>query len=357
MGIRSSKAMRLACAALVATSLGTPAIAWAVDANTNVGSKTDTSDVQATEYQVIYRLYNPYSGEHFYTDDALECYELVRAGWIDEGTGWLAPLTSSTPVYRLYNPYTGDHHYTIASAERKALKKIGWSDEGVAWYSDDDKGVPLYRQFNPYVEVGAHNYTDSKEENDALVKVGWIGEGIAWYGVLGKETHISSTVYIMGDSEATQQQIVDHFNWCATYPCATYKSKGAGTIEQFVKILFEVAESEGVRADVVYAQAMLETNFLQFGGLVKADQCNFAGIGATGGGNSGNTFADVRTGLLAQVQHLKAYASTEKLNNKCVDPRFEYVERGCGPTLYLMGTKWAMSTTYGDELVDMLLEL
>ncbi|MFR7670609.1 MAG: glucosaminidase domain-containing protein [Collinsella sp.] len=42
------------------------------------------------------------------------------------------------------------------------------------------------------------------------------------------------------------------------------------------------ASSEGVRPEVVFAQAMLETGWLQFGGSVSADQCNFAGLGATG---------------------------------------------------------------------------
>ena len=89
-----------------------------------------------------------------------------------------------------------------------------------------------------------------------------------------------------------------------------------------------------------------ETYFLQFDGDVKVEQCNFAGIGATGGGVPGNTFADVRTGIRAQVQHLKAYASTAKLTQACVDPRFQYVKRGTCKYVEWLGiqenpnTKW-----------------
>ena len=81
------------------------------------------------------RLYNPNSGEHFYTSDEEESRFLIELGWYDEGTGWLAPLHSDTPVYRLYNPNAGDHHYTTSKEERDHLVSVGWNDEGIGWYS------------------------------------------------------------------------------------------------------------------------------------------------------------------------------------------------------------------------------
>jgi hypothetical protein len=143
---------------------------------------------RATAVQTMYRLYNPNSGEHFYTANARERDSVVRAGWNYEGVGWTAPVRSNTPVYRLYSGT--DHHYTMSAGERDDLIKAGWSYEGIGWYSDDAKGVPLYRQFNPNVQPsaprnnsGSHNYTTSKAENDHLVSVGWRAEGIGWYGV------------------------------------------------------------------------------------------------------------------------------------------------------------------------------
>ena len=73
---------------------------------------------------------------------------------------------------------------------------------------------------------------------------------------------------------------------------------------------------------------MLETGWLSFGGDAGIDQFNFAGLGTTGGGVKGIAFPDVRTGIRAQVQHLKAYASTDSLNQECVDERFDYVRDG-----------------------------
>lgn len=130
----------------------------------------------------MYRLYNPNSGEHFYTESSYERDSVERSGWRYEGIGWYAPqLKKGLPVYRLYNPNAGDHHYTMSRYERDSLRKVGWRYEGIGWYS---KGkIPLYREYNPNAKSGAHNYTVSKFENDALIKVGWRYEGIAWYAL------------------------------------------------------------------------------------------------------------------------------------------------------------------------------
>lgn len=137
---------------------------------------------------VMHRIYNPNSGEHFYTADLSEKIKLVSVGWIYEGTGWVAPSSSNAPVYRLYSGT--DHHYTTSTSERDYLLALGWTDEGVGWYSDDAQGQALYRQFNPNVvpwasrnNSGSHNYTVDVSERDYLVSLGWFDEGIGWYGL------------------------------------------------------------------------------------------------------------------------------------------------------------------------------
>lgn len=143
---------------------------------------TVTTPVKTSKVE-MYRLYNPNSGEHFYTQEKAERNHLTAVGWKSEGTGWTAPKTSNTPVYRLYNPNAGDHHYTMSLAERNYLTSVGWDYEGIGWYSDDKKAVPLYRQYNPNAKAGSHNYTTSQSEHSYLVSLGWNDEGIAWYGV------------------------------------------------------------------------------------------------------------------------------------------------------------------------------
>ena len=145
----------------------------------------------------MYRLYNPNSGEHFYTADQIERGNLEGAGWEYEGIGWYAPKSSNTPVYRLYNPNAGDHHFTTSTAERQNCLDAGWEDENIGWYSDDEKSVPLYREYNPNAATGTHNYTSNKSEHDNLVSLGWDDEGIGWYGVTPPET---DTEYVPGDT-------------------------------------------------------------------------------------------------------------------------------------------------------------
>lgn len=127
----------------------------------------------------MYRLYNPNSGEHFYTASTTERDSVKKAGWKYEGIGWQAP-SSGTPVYRLYNPNAGDHHYTPYTYEKESLVKAGWKYEGVSWYSGGNQ--PLYRLYNPNAKAGAHHYTLLQSERNNLIKAGWKNEGIGWYG-------------------------------------------------------------------------------------------------------------------------------------------------------------------------------
>lgn len=160
-----------------------------------------------TGFQRMYRLYNPNSGEHFYTSKELERDKTVAAGWRYEGVGWYAPEFHGDPVYRLYSGT--DHHYTMSTTERDDLIKAGWQYEGVGWYSDENHRVPVYRQFNPNVDPsaprnnsGSHNYTTSKAENDRLVRAGWRAEGIGWYALDGGPGYKDSVASQSGSSSS-----------------------------------------------------------------------------------------------------------------------------------------------------------
>jgi hypothetical protein len=73
-------------------------------------------------------------------------------------------------------------------------------------------------------------------------------------------------------------------------------------------------EALGIRWDYAFFQMLLETNYLTFRrgngerGDVDPRQNNFAGLGATGGGAPGDSYPDVSTGVLAQMQHLLVYS-------------------------------------------------
>ena len=142
-----------------------------------------STQVLADESSKMYRLYNPNSGEHFYTASNAEQKKLIQLGWYNEGIGWYAPR-EGIPVYRLYNPNNGDHHYTMSAAEKNMLTNLGWHYEGIGWNSDTNKQVPLYRVYNPNNKgAGSHHYTTKVNESQKLIDLGWKNEGIGWYGV------------------------------------------------------------------------------------------------------------------------------------------------------------------------------
>lgn len=169
---------------------------------------------------------------------------------------------------------------------------------------------------------------------------------------------------IMGTSSVTADKMAALYREKASYPAKALKKGGAGSIEEFCDIIAEEAEAEGVRADVVFAQAMVETGWLRFRGSDSITQYNFAGLGTVGDGKPGNSFPDVRTGIRAQVQHLKAYACTDELNGAKVDKRFDKVKRGCAPYIEWLGMQenpqglgWASGEDYGNKLLKIISDM
>jgi len=125
----------------------------------------------------------------------------------------------------------------------------------------------------------------------------------------------------------------------------------------------EEAAVEGVNHDVAFAQMCLETGSLNYGGLVTSDMNNFCGLGSTGARladgriEKGAVFPDPRTGVRAHIQHLKAYATNEPLNQELVDPRYSYVRLGIAPTIHGLTGRWAMDTSYGRKLAAILKQI
>ena len=201
--------------------------------------------------------------------------------------------------------------------------------------------------------------------------------GLSKNGNYGSKATIADTIrtaYDGGTSEAltpimttpttSVDRMVSYYKSNATFP--TYYQEhdteikaSSNPLQTFCQIFYDEAVAEGVDPGVVFAQAMKETGFLRFGGDVKIEQYNFCGLGATGGGAAGQAFGSVRLGVRAQVQHLKAYASQEDLKNAVVDPRFQYVTRGCATFAEYLGIQenpwgkgWATASNYGYSIVN-----
>jgi len=127
--------------------------------------------------------------------------------------------------------------------------------------------------------------------------------------------------------------------------------------DEIAKLYIEESSVEGVNSDAAFAQMCLETGFLHYGGLVTADMNNFCGLGAIGPGQEGETFPDARTGVRAHIQHLKAYATDEPLNNDLVDPRSIWVRSGSSPKIEGLSGTWAADRFYSDKINSILRRL
>ena len=125
-------------------------------------------------------------------------------------------------------------------------------------------------------------------------------------------------------------------------------------------------QREGVRGDIAFAQAVLETGWFAFSGSVSPSSNNFAGIGATDAGGAPARFSNATLGVRAQIQHLRAYAdrtatscTTPPLHAKCEDPRFHLVSpKGKAPTWNVMGNgNWATDPGYAAKVLGLYKEM
>ena len=176
--------------------------------------------------------------------------------------------------------------------------------------------------------------------------------------------NFSDRTSVLGAPLVTKEDLQRDFNKRvgSAYP-AVYAEKGAATGTDFVNQLWQAAIDEGVRPELLYAQVMIETGNLRFGGDVLPEQCNFGGMGATGDGKRGLSFDTVLKGLRAQALHLRAYAGYEPLTvdpseAQKVDPRYGawILARKANIIRKLAGT-WAMDKNYAVKLVRVMNEL
>ena len=206
-------------------------------------------------------------------------------------------------------------------------------------------------------------------DKNGVMQTGWQFISDTWYyfrtdGTLDDSCTTDQLMAISGKTTVTASQMEKYFKAKgATYP-TYYAETDAPTLEKFCQIYVEEANAEGINGAIAFTQAMKETAWLKFGGDVKIEQNNFAGLGTTGGGVAGASFATVREGIRAQIQHLKAYGSKDALKNECVDPRFSLVTRGSAPYVEWLGQKenpngygWATSEGYGIDIVKMVKNL
>ena len=275
----------------------------------------------------------------------------VQSGWNLENEDWYYIIDGSPKKGWLL---LGSTWYYLDSST--GIMRTGWVNVNNQWYYMDSNGAML----TGYQKIENQWYYFNKSLKD-------IPNGALGYtGV----TPIMGTSTLGKDRVTVVQKIVSHYTASGKlYPSNALNgvgvlggTGGAPNIVTFCEMIYDEAVFENVRPEILYAQIMLETGYLQYGGDVEINQFNFGGLGATGNGVKGNSFIDVRTGIKAQVQHLKAYASVEPLNaTQVVDERFKYVTRNTAPYVEWLGIKenptgkgWAAAAGYGFNLMKIV---
>jgi len=314
-----------------------------------------------------------------------------RAGadWTDANWGVIGQdLTAPSVVwtlpqageYEIYADVVDSNGYISSTSKYKV---VNWSVEGLDVSGEARSGKPLE------LKARVSGDTDGLKYKFVWEKGGWAkwgtvgggsssasscewtpsepGEYTLYLDVIDGEQakHLTRKVTVDGTSimgalsTSAGSMVRLYVSTGHVYPSEVYSQRGASSIAEFCNQVILAASSEGVRPEVVFAQAMLETGWLQFGGSVSADQCNFAGLGATGPQVGGARFDNVYQGLLAQSQHLKGYATSMPLNNVCVDPRYQIlVDRGylgIAPCLEDLNGLWAVpGDGYGQRIAAII---
>ena len=275
----------------------------------------------------------------------------VQSGWNLENEDWYYIIDGSPKKGWLL---LGNTWYYLDSST--GIMRTGWVNVNNQWYYMDSNGAML----TGYQKIENQWYYFNK----FLKKIP--NGALSYTGV----TSIMGNSTVGQDRVTVVEKMVAHYMTSGKlYPSNALNGVGelgviggAPDIVTFCEIIYDEAVFENVRPEILYAQIMLETGYLQYGGDVEINQFNFGGLGATGNGVKGNSFIDVRTGIKAQVQHLKAYASVEPLNaTQVVDERFKYVTRNTAPYVEWLGIKenptgkgWAAAAGYGFNLMKIV---
>ncbi len=278
----------------------------------------------------------------------------------------------ATGVKTLQNPVTSLNGTDYSAVYDYSYYNGSYSDLKAAFKGDDidllshfinngmSEGRQASKNFN--VQIYKNNYTDLQQAFGNNLKsyyMHYIQNGKA------EGRNAQSQIYhsVITKSTTTVNQMVNYYNAKASYP-SYYGSADAADIRAFCQMYYEEAVAEGVDPALAFCQAMKETGFLRFNGQVQIEQFNFAGMGVTGAGTNGDSYQNVREGIRAHVQHLKAYAVKNPVfANPVVDKRysswFAANRSGTAPYIEWLGISenpsgfgWATEKGYGYSILN-----
>ena len=236
-------------------------------------------------------------------------------------------------------------------------------DNQVADVTDRNQGTDSNRADSITAANTNSSDTDKSNHNE-------LTDAAPWY----------HSISIQGENVATAEQLEAYLysktDYVQNMMAKRYTDRVfIGYPENIAELYIEIGKKYNIRGDLAFAQAVKETGFFQFYGIVQPDQNNFCGLGATGVVNDGDelqngvnperavylpgvhgiTFGTVADGVEAHIQHLYAYAAVDELPDGCelVDPRFKYINRGIAPLWTGLNGRWAVpGNGYGESIIS-----
>ncbi|WP_196593014.1 glucosaminidase domain-containing protein [Pectinatus sottacetonis] len=155
---------------------------------------------------------------------------------------------------------------------------------------------------------------------------------------------------ILGSATATPEQCVRYLLRINPNPEISVSP------QKLVSYYYKEGDREGVRPDIAFAQALVETGFFRYGGTVTPDQNNYCGLGTTNTLVKGAYFSSSLLGVRAHIQHLLAYASNKPPKEPIIDPRYSLVrsiyKHHTLDTWQDLNGRWAVpGNTYGQNIL------
>ncbi len=170
-------------------------------------------------------------------------------------------------------------------------------------------------------------------------------------------TPTAAAAPVLGQSKMTAGEIA------AWYRSKGIRSRSRTPVPRLARLFVVEGNAQNVRGDLAFAQSMVETGWLRFGGQVRPSDHNFSGLGACDSCRRGLAFRNPTVGVRAQIQHLYAYAqrgaTEDQLARPLVDIRFDKVSpKGRARTWQRMGRgNWATDPAYGRKVLRVYREM
>jgi len=259
---------------------------------------------------------------------------------------------NEVPIADPGGPYTATAGEELTFNGSKSQDPDGSITEYIWDFGDGSTGSEV-NPVNTYDEAGEYTVTLTVEDDDGALSA----EVTTTVTVEEEEEEsnpvntspITNSTSFIGYTEVTVDQLVKIFE--------DRNSSKVDWARRIAPIYIEYGKVFNIRADIAWAMMCHETGFLEYTGDVKPDQNNFVGMGATGGGVPGNSFATEELGIIAHYAHLAWYYYPDHVNIYCsltYDPRHfgstHYRYTG-DTTLGFLNGRWAPGSTYTNKIV------